>query len=325
MPDFLPVWVTGNLLDSAAVLMTAALGAFITFRMGLFNFGGEGQMYAGGLVSSAVILGAAPYVRGPVDGAVVLCAALAAAAGAGALLGGVCGFLKKRTGADELLTTFLLSASVAPLCDALIGGVFRDRGGNLLASAKFPAWLVLPKILPPSNLSVSFIIAPLCIVLFAVFLARTAAGYRFFVAGAAPEFARFGRIDPRQMIVPALAAGAALHGLAGFFLCAGSSGRLHLGFPGGMGWNAIAAALLAGKRPLLLIPVAVLFCAALAVSDNALLLYGLRLETKRFSEAGLLLLAASIRMPTAAMPTASRPTALGSLQAARKEGIAPGV
>jgi simple sugar transport system permease protein len=220
---------------------------------------------------------------------------MAAAAGTGAALGGICGFLKKKSGADELLTTFLLSASVSPILDALVGGVFRDKGGNLLASAKFPPFLVLPKILLPSNLSVSFVIAPLFVVLFAVFLSRTAAGYRFLAAGAAPQFARFGGIDPRRMIVPALAAGAALHGLAGFFLCAGSAGRLHLGFPGGMGWNAIAAALLAGKRPLLLIPVAALFCAALAVSDNALLLYGLRLESKRFIEAFLLLIAASIR------------------------------
>jgi simple sugar transport system permease protein len=272
--------------------MTAALGVCITFRLRLFNFGGEGQIYAGGLVSSALILACARS-GGALNNALVLLLAFAASLVTGAVLGAASGLLKNRAGASELLSTFLLSAALIPLCDALVGGPLRDKSGSLLASAPFAA--ALPRVLPPSNLSISVFAAPLLIAAFSFYLTRTAAGYRFAVAGDAPLFARFGGIRPRLYTTPALALGAALHGGAGFFLCAGSAGRLHSGFSGGAGWNAIAIALLAGRQPLVIIPVALVFCAIMAVANNALLLYGLPLETKRFIEAAFLLLAAVLR------------------------------
>lgn len=296
--SFLPVWFIGNAIDASAVLITASLGAFIAFGMRLFNFGGEGQIYAGGVAASAVILLFQPFVTNLSGGvsALVLIVAAAASAIVGGLLGAASGILKKRFNADELLTTYLLSASLIPLCDALVTGLFRDRGGNLLASEKFAPALTLPRILPPSNLSLSFVGALLLVAAFSVYLTRTGAGYRFLVAGAAPGFAAYGGIRNTAYTVPALALSGALYGLAGFFFCAGTAGRLHIGFSGGTGWDAIALALLVRKRPLLLVPAALLFCALLAAADSALLLRGLKLETKRFIEALAIFIAASIHI-----------------------------
>jgi simple sugar transport system permease protein len=294
--SFLPVWFIGNAFDAAAVLMTASLGAFIAFGMRLFNFGGEGQIYAGGLAASAVILfvqSRSGHLSGVVP-ALVLTLAGTASAVAGGILGMAAGFLKKHCNANELLTTFLLSASLIPVCDALVIGFFRDKSGSLLSSEKFISALRLPSLWPPSNLSLSFVLALLLVVLFHAYLRRTGSGYRYFITGNAPEFAAYGGIDGAAYIVPALTVSGALHGLAGFFFCAGTAGALHLGFSGGTGWNAVAIALLAGKKPLLIIPAGVLFCCVLSGANSALLLRGLTLETKTFIEALVLCIAASL-------------------------------
>ncbi|MDR1467689.1 MAG: ABC transporter permease [Spirochaetaceae bacterium] len=296
--SFLPVWFIGNAVDASAVLITASLGAFIAFGMRLFNFGGEGQIYTGGVAASAVILlfqPVAAHLSGGVS-ALVLVLAAAASLVVGGALGAVSGALKQRFHADELLTTYLLSASLVPLCDALVTGLFRDQSGNLLASAKFAPALTLTRILPPSNLSLSFVGALALVAVFYVYLTKTGAGYRFSVAGAAPGFAAYGGIKAAAYTIPALVVSGALHGLAGFFFCAGTAGRLHIGFSGGIGWDAIAVALLVRKKPLLLIPAALCFCALLSTAESALLLRGLKLETKRFIEALAIFIAASIRL-----------------------------
>jgi simple sugar transport system permease protein len=296
--SFLQVWFIGNALDSAAVLITASLGAFIAFEMRLFNFGGEGQIYAGGIAASAVILFFQSHAAKLPAGMqmLVLWVACIASIVAGGMLGAVSGVLKKRFSANELLTTFLLSASLIPVCDSLVIGVFRDRSGSLLASEKFAPLLALPRILPPSNLSLSLVWALLLVIVFYLYLNNTGAGYRFFVAGNAPDFARYGGINPAKYTVPTLALSSALYGLAGFFFCAGTAGRLHIGFSGGAGWDAIAIALLTRKKPLLLIPAGLLFCFLLSAADSALLLRGLKLETKRFVEALALFVAAAIHI-----------------------------
>jgi simple sugar transport system permease protein len=294
----LQVWFIGNALDAAAVLITASLGAFVAFEMRLFNFGGEGQIYAGGIAASAVILFFQPHAADLPAGiqTLVLGAACLAGIVTGGMLGAVSGLLKKHFNANELLTTFLLSASLIPVCDSLVTNVFRDKSGSLLASEKFAPLLALPRILPPSNLSLSLVWALLLVIVFCIYLNNTGAGYRYFVAGNAPDFARYGGIKPEAYTVPTLALSGALYGLAGFFFCAGTAGRLHSGFSGGIGWDAIAIALLARKKPLLLIPAGLLFCFLLSAADSALLLRGLKLETKLFIEALALFIAAALHI-----------------------------
>ncbi|MDR1957381.1 MAG: ABC transporter permease [Treponema sp.] len=285
-------WFLGNTLDYSGLLLTASLGMTIAFRGGCFNLGGEGQIYLGGLAASVVFLSGNSGGWG-VCGLAVL-AALAAGGGMGALTG----VLKQRFGAHELITSFLLTQALAPAADYLIAGPLRDPAGNLLAMAPIPeAWL-LPRLLPPSSLSVSCIAALFLVIAGNCFINRTVWGYRFRIAGAAPAFARYGGIDPERFWVPALSVGGALGGLTGFFAVAGTYGRCHLGFSGGLGWSAIAVALIARNRPLALIPAALVYGALKAGSDAALLTAGLTFETASLIQAAVLLLATvQVRFP----------------------------
>jgi simple sugar transport system permease protein len=273
------------------LLLTASLGAVLAFRGGCFNLGGEGQIYLGGLTAAAVLLFWGDGLSGAGWSFGLLCLAGLLAMGAGGAMGALSGFLKKRYGANELITSFLLSAALSPVADYLISGPLRDHSGNLLATRRFAAGRLLPKLLPPSILSLSFIFALVLVVLGHLFINRTVWGYRFRIAGAAPAFARYGGINPERGWFPAMAASGALGGLAGFFAVAGTYGVCHLSFSGGLGWNAIAVALIARNRPLALIPAALIYGWLKAGSDSALLAAGLNFETSAFIQAVVLILA----------------------------------
>lgn len=278
-------WFLGNTLDAAALLCVAAVGAAVAFRAGTFNLGGEGQVYAGGVAAAAVILGT-PLLPAPL--ALVLAAAAALAVGGAA--GWISGALKARWGADELITSFLLASATAPIADFLVSGPLRDPSASLLATARFPADRVLPRLLEPSRLNLSAPLALAVAAAAAFFLSRTAAGFRLRVAGAGASFARFAGVDPARAWPPAMAASGALHGLAGFFAVAGTYGICHRGFGGGLGWNALAVALVARNAPAAVVPAALAYAALQAGSDAVLLTAGAGFETAAFVQAAVFLL-----------------------------------
>jgi simple sugar transport system permease protein len=279
-------WFAGNTLDYIGLLLTASLGAAVAIRGGVFNLGGEGQIYLGGLAASAVLLSG-----GGVPGFAMLLFAGIAAMAAGGGMGLVSGLLKKMAGANELISSFLLSAAVTPMADYLITGPLRDPSGNLLAMPKIAGDRLLLPLLPPSNLSVSFVFAIMLVVLGHIFISKTGQGYRFRISGAAPGFASYGGVESSRFWTPTLAASGALSGLAGFFAVAGTYGRCYAGFPGGLGWNAIAVSLIARNSPAALFPAALVYGWLQAGADSSLLSAGMSFETSAFVQAVILLLA----------------------------------
>ncbi|MCL1815184.1 MAG: ABC transporter permease [Treponema sp.] len=280
-------WFLGNTLDNMTLLLTASLGAVIAFRAGCFNLGGEGQIYLGGCAAAVVLLN-----KSSLSGTVMLVLAAAAAMATGSIMGGISGLLRKKFGASELITSFLLAAALIPAGDHFISTVLRSPGVNLLATDKIASGRILAKLLLPSSLSVSIIIALFFTFLFHFFIHRTALGYRFRIAGAAPDLAGFAGIDAEKRLVPAMTLSGALSGMTGFFAVAGTYGMCYQGFSGGLGWNGIAIALIAGNEPLLLLPAVLIFGSIRAGSDTAMLQAGFGFETAAFIQAAVLLLAA---------------------------------
>jgi simple sugar transport system permease protein len=284
------LWLAGNTLDYMALLLCAALGSAFAFRCGLFNLGLEGQIYTGGLSAACVLLFLPPSCPAFVS----LSAAAAAACLTGGAAGAFCAFLRNRSGADVLITSFLLSAALTPVADYLITGPLRDNSGNLLATARFST--VLPRILPPSNLSLSLIFS-LCLCSAAhVFISKTGAGYRFRIAGGSPRFARYGGINAAAYRVPAMGLSGGLGGLCGFFAVAGTYGLCYQGFSGGLGWAGIAVALIARNRFLALIPAALFYAALKSGIDQTLLSSVMSLKTSYIIQA-VILTAAAVKLP----------------------------
>ena len=149
-------WYLGNMLNTAVLLIPAAIGSAVALRSGSLNLGGEAQLYAPALVT-ALLLSRIPDTVPVVP---VFLAVLLAALATGAVLAAIPGILRVRFHASELLTSFLLSAALIPLLDYLVAGPLRDPGKNLLATRAIPETVRIPPIAGPSSFNLSVI--PFC-------------------------------------------------------------------------------------------------------------------------------------------------------------------
>jgi simple sugar transport system permease protein len=266
-------WYLGNMLNLAGLLILAGTGAAFALRAGTFNLGGEAQIYAPALVTALLLAPVDPSgaaVAAP-PAAIALAGAASAAMLCGALLAAVPGIIRAALGASELLTSFLLSAAVTPILDYLVSGPLRDPGKNLLSTKAIAEAYRIPPVALPSYFNVSFFIAVILAILTALFLAKTGPGYRMTISGTAPEFARYAGFSVKQATVAGMTVSGALHGLAGFFAITGTWYMCHEGISAGMGWGALAIALIARRNPLAVIPAAILYAWIETASGAAVL------------------------------------------------------
>jgi len=251
----------GNLLNQALLLTLTGLAASLAFGAGSFNLGGEGQTYTGGLAALATAL-VLPALLGPVGTLVALVAGITA----GVLLGALSGWLKVRFNADEMITTFLLSASAVPLVDAVMTGPGIGAATSMLIQSRpAPEAFWLPGLLAPSNFHVGVLVALPMVVLFGLLVNHTPWGYRLRLMGRNRDFARYAGISTGLYALVPMGLSGGLHGLAGALGVLGTQHALVQGFSAGWGWNGIAVALIARTNPWAVLPAAFL----LAFLDQA--------------------------------------------------------
>jgi len=235
----------GNMVSLMGYLLLASLGIVIAFRGGLYNLGGEGQLFVGALVGTLAGL-AVPGLPGPLGVVLVLLAASLT----GALLASVSGILRRAWGTPELITSYLLSAALIPAAEYLITGPANDPARNLLATRTLPEAYWLPRLLVPSELNLAFPLALVVAVMVYLAMFLSVRGYELRLFGLNEEFAVYAGIDPTTYSVGALGLSGALHGLTGGLMVVGTYHAAISGFSGGIGWNAIAVALVGRLHPL---------------------------------------------------------------------------
>ncbi|MCD6342939.1 MAG: ABC transporter permease, partial [Spirochaetaceae bacterium] len=184
---FLSPMALGNLLESTARLTLAGIAASLAFRAGLFNLGGEGQALAGGLAAAAVALYFPDMPR-----VLALPAALAAGLVTGALIGAFSGFLRVKWGVDELISSFLIAASMGPVGHVLLNNVMKDSESYLIAAPPLADNYRLAALWPPSRLTAVLLWALIVTISSFLFLRFTRRGYEWRLRGANEQFARYG-------------------------------------------------------------------------------------------------------------------------------------
>lgn len=282
-------WHLGNMLNITGLLTLAAAGSAIALKSGSFNLGGEAQIYAPGLITALLLSSRGGTEPGDMAAMGFFAGTLAAAVLAGALLACIPALLKVRLNISELLSSFLLSAALLPVLDYLVGGPLRDQTKNLLATPPIAAWFRMPPLARPSHFNLSFFAAASLAILAGFFLRHTGPGYRLRVTGIAPVFARFAGFPSGGITMAGMAVSGAFHGLAGFFAVTGTWYVCHQGLSGGMGWSALAVALIAGQNPFAVIPSAFLMAWLETATDTALLSTRFSFDSTSIVQAVLLL------------------------------------
>jgi simple sugar transport system permease protein len=180
--------------------------------------------------------------------------ALLAAALAGAIWAGIAGWLRAATGAHEVITTIMLNLTAFRLVDYMLRNPPVQRpdrpdpiSKSVLDSAELPQ--LLDWIDPTLRVHGGFILAVLAVIFIYWLLFRTTIGFEFRAAGLNPDAARYAGMKAGLIIVMVMALAGALAGLAGASQVLGVLGRASPNFSGGIGFDAIALALLGRSHP----------------------------------------------------------------------------
>jgi ABC-type uncharacterized transport system permease subunit len=245
--SFGSVAALANTCVRAAPLLLGGLGVAIAYKAGMLNVGVEGQIYVGG--SAAAAIGIIPL---PIPPWLHLVLAVSAGFLGGVLWGLIPAYLKAFRGISEIVVTLMLNYVAIQLCSILVHepsplaekGAFFPQSPPILASAQ------LPIMIKGTSLHIGIILGVVAAIFLAYVLFYTPFGMRTRMIGQNPEAARYAGVNVKKQIVIVLLLSCGLGGLAGAGEVLGLKLRLFDYFSGGLGYDAIAVALLANSNPI---------------------------------------------------------------------------
>ena len=206
-----------TLILTTPLILTGMAVAY-AFRAGLFNIGGQGQYFAGLFVGV--------WVGSSFDGLpgwLHILVVLVVGTLAGALWGGIAGFLKATTGANEVISTIMLNYValwVGVWAFGLGGPLHSDSPSDesvpisdaVLGDARLPVFWGDPEL---QGLHAGLFIALVALIVFWVLLNRSVAGYEARAVGFNPDAAEYGGINAGRTYVKVMLVCGAFAGLAG--------------------------------------------------------------------------------------------------------------
>ncbi len=254
----------GYTLYYATNFIFTGLAVAVAFHCGLFNIGGEGQAYIGGLGVGLVSLhlDMLPF-------ALFLPVAILAAALFGSAWAFIPGYLQARRGSHIVITTIMFNFIAASVMVYLLVNVLIEPGQMSPESREFAASASLPSMhealawfgigIARSPLNLAFLWALICCLLVWLFVWHTRWGYELRTVGANQAAAVYAGISPARNIVIAMGISGGLAGFLGINEIMGVHHRLLLEFTAGYGFVGIAVALMGRSHPVGICLAALLF------------------------------------------------------------------
>jgi simple sugar transport system permease protein len=230
--------ISETIVDATPYIF-AGLGLAVSFHAGLFNLGVDGQFQigvTGTLITAALVAGYLPPF-------VALLAAVLGGTLAGGAYAFLPGLLKARTGAHEVITTLMLNG-IAPNLVFLIFAWIQLPGPH----GPLPS---VPRLtdLRTIRVDAGFLVALAMAAIVSVLLFRSTFGFEVRTTGFSRTAARWAGMRPGRTMILAMSLSGALVGLGSALFTLGPAEGL-MGSPSiTFGYEAIALALLAGRRP----------------------------------------------------------------------------
>lgn len=203
----------GDTLAKTATLCLTGLATAVAAQAGIFNVGGEGQLYFGAMASA--ILGAALTGVSPVI-AIPLC--LLAAMAAGGLWAYIPGWLKVRLKVNEVITTIMMNSIAIYFCAFLSNGPLKtSERGIASGTRKISADFAFSRVINLSNLTTSIFLSIAIALMVWYLMKRTTTGYEMKLTGENPRFARYAGIRSDRLMLLGMVISGAICGLVGMF------------------------------------------------------------------------------------------------------------
>jgi general nucleoside transport system permease protein len=252
------------LLYYATNFIFTGLAVAVAFHAGLFNIGGEGQAYLGGL--GATIAGLSlEFLPWPL----VIPLAVLASAAFGALWGFIPGYLQAKRGSHIVITTIMFNFIASSLMVYLINYWFRPVGKMAVESREITGAYIMnfrelartffDYRLPSSPLNPTLFFALFIAWAVWYFLWRTKLGYEIRAVGLNTDASVYGGIRPAKIIMIAMAISGGLAGMLAVNEVLGAQHRLVIEYVQGAGFVGIAVALMGRNHPVGIVLAALLF------------------------------------------------------------------
>ena len=253
----------------SSILKTIPLGlvglaVIFSYKSGIFNIGGEGQFYLGAVGATVVGTLALPI---PAFLHIILC--ILAAMVTGGLFALLPGYLKAYRGFNEIVITMLLNYVALLSVSLLLQGPLQEPGSFYNRSSLFESTALLPPVLPGSRLHMGLVILIVLAVLMHILYRKTTLGFRMENVGMNRRAAQYSGENTKRLMMLSMLGSGAIAGAAGAIEIMGVNGRLIENFISGVGYDAIAIALLANLNPLMSI-LAAFFFGALRNGANSM-------------------------------------------------------
>ena len=255
----------GYTLYYATNFAFTGLAVALAFHAGLFNIGGEGQAYIGGLGCGVAILA----LDGWLPAWLLIPLAIAASALFGAAWAAVPAWAQAWRGSHIVITTIMFNFVASALMVYLMVNVLIAPGSMTPQSRGFGASAQVPSMqaalqwigiaVAPSALNLSLLLALLSCVGVWIFLWHTPWGYGLRTMGHNPEAALYAGTNLKRTTMLAMCLSGALAGGVAVNELLGVHHRLVLDFAAGYGFTGIAVALMGRGHPLGIVLAALLF------------------------------------------------------------------
>jgi ABC-type uncharacterized transport system permease subunit len=250
-------------LVKAAPIVLCALATLLPSRLGLVSVGAEGQLVAGAIAGTGLVLALGDAI-GPLT---LPCMLLSGALG-GALLGALAGILRVRLGAHETITTLLLNYTAPHLVAFLVYGPWKDP-----ASLGWPATVSFPDAARLSTyfdtrLHAGLVVGAVLALIAHAVLSRTRYGLALELLRASPMLASRAGLSFGKAAILVMALSGALAGVAGITETSVIEGRLQLGVGAGAGYSGFLVAWLARGSVLRMLGMSFVIAALIAAGDN---------------------------------------------------------
>lgn len=234
-------------LNVLAPMLLASLGFIMAFRAGLFNIGISGQMLAAGFLATAIIgySGMNAWLAKPL---VILVGVVA-----GGALGALTGFLKYKFNIHEVVSTIMLNYIISYLTGFFINDRFADsltRSMKICSDASRLTWTDVQISGMGCDIPLGIALALIAAFVVKFIFDKTVFGFELRAVGRNPTCARYTGIKVGRRIVVALMLSGMLAGLAGVTYYCGYYNTIVPKTLAGMGYDAIAVALLGNSSPI---------------------------------------------------------------------------
>lgn len=235
----------GNTIEYAMVLFLTGLACALGARVGIFNVGGEGQLYLGAIVAGYIgvaLTGMRPWI--------VIPAAAVGAMAVGGFYAWIPGVLKVKLKVNEVITTIMMNSIAIFICAYLSNGPWKTSQPNRVSGTDpLAKELLFEKLIRGSNLTTAIYASAVIALLIWYVMSKTTTGYEMKLTGSNPRFARFAGLKTDRLIIGAMVVSGMICGLVGMFEVYGLKGNYQDGISNEYYFDGLLVAMIMRYQP----------------------------------------------------------------------------